>query len=91
MLMGRRTYELFAKIYPSRADSWGVRVNAMQKYVFSSTLETADWENSTCDHYHRHGTQARDEHVDCQYYDRMFTRPGQVNIPYVAAQRIQVG
>jgi dihydrofolate reductase len=47
MLMGRRTYEIFAKIYPSRADSWGVRVNAMQKYVFSSMLETADWENST--------------------------------------------
>ncbi|MGH3340600.1 MAG: dihydrofolate reductase family protein [Propionibacteriaceae bacterium] len=47
MLMGRRTYEFFANVYPSRTDSWAVRLNAMPKYVFSSTLETADWENST--------------------------------------------
>jgi dihydrofolate reductase len=47
MLMGRRTYELLAKAYPSRTDPWAVRLNAMPKYVFSSTLETAGWENST--------------------------------------------
>jgi dihydrofolate reductase len=47
MLMGRRAYELFAKVYPSRTDSWAVRVNAMQKYVFSSTLEKAAWDNAT--------------------------------------------
>jgi dihydrofolate reductase len=47
MLMGRHTYELLASAYPSRADSWGARVNHMQKYVFSSTLEEALWGNST--------------------------------------------
>jgi dihydrofolate reductase len=47
MLMGRRTYETSAKIWPSRTDPWAVRLNAMKKYVFSSTLERADWNNST--------------------------------------------
>ncbi len=28
-------------------DSWADRINAMQKYVFSSTLEKAEWNNST--------------------------------------------
>ena len=47
MLMGRHTYEFLASAYPSRTDSWGARVNPMQKYVFSSTLEEALWDNST--------------------------------------------
>jgi dihydrofolate reductase len=47
MLMGRRSYEFFANVYPSRTDPWAVRVNAMHKYVFSSTLEEAGWNNST--------------------------------------------
>jgi dihydrofolate reductase len=47
ILMGRHTYEFLASAYPSRTDSWGVRVNPMQKYVFSSTLEEALWDNST--------------------------------------------
>jgi dihydrofolate reductase len=47
MLMGRRTYEILANIYPSRTDPWALRLNPMQKYVFSSTLEKADWDNST--------------------------------------------
>ena len=47
MLMGRRTYEIFANVFPARTDPWAIRVNAMQKYVFSSTLEKADWDNST--------------------------------------------
>jgi dihydrofolate reductase len=47
MLIGRRTYEQMAKIWPSRNDSWAVRLNAMPKYVFSSTLAAADWNNST--------------------------------------------
>lgn len=46
MLMGRRTYEMLAKAYSSRTDPWAVRVNAMQKYVFSSTLEQASWDNT---------------------------------------------
>jgi dihydrofolate reductase len=47
MLMGRSTYEILAKIYPSRTDPWAVRLNPMRKYVFSSTLEDAGWDNST--------------------------------------------
>jgi dihydrofolate reductase len=47
MLIGRRTYEQMAKIWPSRNDLWAVRLNAMPKYVFSSTLAEADWNNST--------------------------------------------
>jgi dihydrofolate reductase len=47
MLMGRVTYEFFAKVYPSRTDSWAARVNAMRKYVFSSTLDTPAWDNTT--------------------------------------------
>jgi dihydrofolate reductase len=47
MLMGRHTYEFLANAYPARTDSWGARVNPMRKYVFSSTLEEALWDNST--------------------------------------------
>src|SRR5262245_24926601 len=49
MLMGRTTYESFAKIWPGRgsAHPWAERINAMPKYVFSSQLETAEWNNST--------------------------------------------
>ena len=47
LLLGRNTYEAFVKIWPARTDSWAVRMNAMQKYVFSSRLEKADWNNST--------------------------------------------
>jgi dihydrofolate reductase len=48
MLMGRGAYEIFAHIYPSRnGHPWAARVNAMPKYVFSSTLDKASWGNST--------------------------------------------
>ncbi|GHO90181.1 deaminase [Reticulibacter mediterranei] len=47
LLIGRTTYELFAKNFPIRTDPWGERINAMPKYVFSSTLEKADWNNTT--------------------------------------------
>lgn len=46
MLMGRTTYEIFERIWPGRAHPWAARLNAMQKYVFSSTLDQADWNNS---------------------------------------------
>jgi len=45
MLMGRTTYENFATIWPGRAHPWADRLNAIKKYVFSSTLATADWNN----------------------------------------------
>jgi dihydrofolate reductase len=47
LLMGRTTYEDFAAIWPRRTDPWADRINAMPKYVFSSTLEKADWNNTT--------------------------------------------
>jgi dihydrofolate reductase len=47
MLMGRTTYESFAKTWPGRDHPWAGRLNSIRKYVFSSTLERADWENST--------------------------------------------
>jgi dihydrofolate reductase len=47
LLMGRTTYEAFAKIWPGRAHPWADRLNAMKKYVFSSKLDKADWNNST--------------------------------------------
>jgi dihydrofolate reductase len=47
MLTGRKMYEGSAKIWPGRPEPWAVRLNAMQKFVFSSTLQSADWNNTT--------------------------------------------
>jgi dihydrofolate reductase len=47
MLMGRRTYEFFAAAFPHRKGDYGDRINSIQKYVFSSTLQKADWSNSS--------------------------------------------
>ena len=46
MLMGRRTYEFFAAAFPHRTGEYGDRVNSIQKYVFSSSLQKVDWSNS---------------------------------------------
>ena len=49
MLLGRVTYEGFAAAWPSIEDEQGFaeRMNGLPKYVVSSTLERADWQNST--------------------------------------------
>jgi dihydrofolate reductase len=47
MLMGRRTYEIFAGVWPARTGDYADRMNSIRKYVFSSTLERADWNNSS--------------------------------------------
>jgi len=47
MLMGRNTYQSFAKIWPGRSHPWADRINAIKKYVFSSKLERTEWNNST--------------------------------------------
>ncbi len=48
MLLGRVTYEGFAAAWPSRSgDPYTDKFNAMPKFVVSSTLERADWNNST--------------------------------------------
>ena len=49
MLWGRTTYERFAKVFPGieGAHPYAARLNAIRKYVFSSKLEIAEWNNST--------------------------------------------
>jgi dihydrofolate reductase len=47
MLMGRGSYELFAAAWPGQTDDFAQRMNGIRKYVFSSTLASADWSNST--------------------------------------------
>ena len=46
MLMGRGTYEYFAAALPA-GSPYADAINAIRKYVFSSSLKRADWTNST--------------------------------------------
>jgi dihydrofolate reductase len=47
LLMGRRTYEWFAARWPSRRGALADRLNTLPKYVVSSTLAHAEWNNAT--------------------------------------------
>ena len=49
LLLGRVTYEGFAAAWPTMTDEVGFaeKMNSMPKYVVSTTLEEADWNNST--------------------------------------------
>jgi dihydrofolate reductase len=47
LLLGRRSYEWFAKRWPSRSGELADRLNSLPKYVVSSTLEHPAWSNST--------------------------------------------
>jgi len=47
MLMGRNTYTYFAPAWSSPSGPYLERINEMPKYVFSSTLTAADWNNTT--------------------------------------------
>lgn len=47
LIMGRRTYEGFAPVWPTRSgDPYSDRINAMRKYVVSSTLSDPEWHNT---------------------------------------------
>jgi dihydrofolate reductase len=48
-LLGRVTYEGFAKAWPTMPDTgdFGERMNNMPKYVVSTTLTHAEWKNTT--------------------------------------------
>jgi dihydrofolate reductase len=48
-LLGRVTYEGFAKAWPTMegAGEFGEKMNAMPKFVVSTTLDAADWNNTT--------------------------------------------
>jgi dihydrofolate reductase len=49
LLLGRITYEGFAAAWPGRTDEAGFaeKMNAMPKYVVSSTLKDPEWDNTT--------------------------------------------
>jgi dihydrofolate reductase len=46
-LLGRVTYQGFAEAWPKMQNEFADKMNNMPKYVVSSTLESADWTNST--------------------------------------------
>jgi dihydrofolate reductase len=46
LLLGRRSYEWMAGRWPFRGGELADRLNSMPKYVVSSTLEDAEWNNS---------------------------------------------
>ena len=51
-LLGRVTYEGFAAAWPEREGDlqmgdFAKKMNTMPKYVYSTTLESADWQNTT--------------------------------------------
>jgi dihydrofolate reductase len=47
MLMGRRTYDGFAPVWPTRSgDPVSDHFNAMRKYVVSTTLKDPEWNNT---------------------------------------------
>ncbi|MBA3779332.1 MAG: dihydrofolate reductase family protein [Chloroflexi bacterium] len=45
LLLGRRTYEVFAKAWPKRTDEQGFadRINQMPKFIASTTLDSGEW------------------------------------------------
>jgi dihydrofolate reductase len=49
LLLGRLTYELFAGAWPTMKGTgdFGEKINSMPKYVVSTTLERAEWNNTT--------------------------------------------
>src|SRR5437016_4712261 len=47
LLLGRRSYEWLAARWPSRSGELADRLNALPKYVVSSTLDEPKWNNST--------------------------------------------
>lgn len=48
LLLGRKTYEIFAAYWPYKKDDpIGDKFNSAKKYVVSTTLEKLDWANST--------------------------------------------
>lgn len=45
LLLGRKTFEIFASYWPEHADNWP-GINDVNKYVMSSTMKKSQWTNS---------------------------------------------
>ncbi len=45
ILLGRKTFEIFASFWPEHADNWP-GINDVKKYVMSRTMKKSDWKNS---------------------------------------------
>ena len=45
LLLGRKTFEIWADYWPGNADFWP-GINDVTKYVMSNTMEKSDWNNS---------------------------------------------
>jgi len=45
LLLGRKTFEIFAGYWPEHGDGWP-GINEVTKYVMSKTMNNADWKNS---------------------------------------------
>ena len=45
LLLGRKTFEIFAGYWPEHADYWQ-GINDVTKYVVSRTMKKSDWKNS---------------------------------------------
>lgn len=45
LLLGRKTFEIFASYWPQHADNWP-GINDVTKYVLSNTMEKSDWQNT---------------------------------------------
>ena len=45
LLLGRKTFEIFAAYWPEHADFWP-SINDVTKYVVSMTMKKSDWKNS---------------------------------------------
>src|SRR5436190_16135049 len=45
LLLGRKTFEIFANYWPKHADFWP-GINDVTKYVLSKTMKKSDWKNS---------------------------------------------
>jgi len=45
LLLGRKTFEIFASYWPEHADDWP-GINDVTKYVISRTMNKSEWKNS---------------------------------------------
>src|SRR5437899_5760312 len=45
LLLGKKTFEIFASYWPEHADYWP-GINNVTKYVLSTTIKKSDWKNT---------------------------------------------